>query len=73
MGVFTQLWLWWLIMFGVIEGAALIKKTPGSTFTAHVAIWASLKDKSSGWIFRRAGLVGFFVWLVYHFFVRTVW
>lgn len=54
-------------MFGVIEGSALVKKTPGASFKSHLAQWAGLKGKSIGWLLRRAGLLGFSVWLVYHF------
>lgn len=60
-------------MFGAIEGTALIKKTPGSTLTSHVVNWASLKDKSGGWLARRGTLAGFAGWLLYHFISRVDW
>lgn len=61
-------------MFGVIEGAAIIKKSPGTqTLTEHVTKWASLKDKSGGWLARRGALAGFAGWLIYHFVSRVEW
>lgn len=68
---YTTLWIIWGIFFGVIEGAAIISKTPNSTLTSHVVEWASLRNKSKGWIARRGSLIAFFVWLVYHFAVRS--
>lgn len=73
MDVFTWLWVIWIAMFGAIEGTALIKKTPGSTLTSHVVSWASLKDKSGGWLARRGTLAGFAGWLLYHFISRVEW
>ena len=73
MSIWAQLWIIWLAMFGVVEGAALLKKTPNATLTAHITQWASLKDKSWGWLGRRAGLLGFLGWLIYHFVSRINW
>lgn len=73
MTIWSQLWIIWGVFFGVVEGAALIKKVPGATLTAHVVSWASLKNKSWGWLGRRGGLVGFLGWLVYHFVSRINW
>jgi hypothetical protein len=57
----------------VIEGTALIKKAPNATLTAHIVEWASLSNKSNGWIARRGVLLAFFGWLVYHFVSKVVW
>lgn len=70
MTLYTQLWVLWAVFFGAVEGAALIKKTPGATLSAHIREWFSLKGKSSGWVARRGSLAAFFVWLIYHFFFQ---
>lgn len=64
---FTIAWIMWLIQFGVTEGLALANKTPGDTLSEHIWKWFSIKDKSTGWRLRRAGLVMFLAWLVAHF------
>lgn len=69
---YTTLWIIWGIFFGVIEGAAIIDKRDGTqTLTEHIVQWASLKNKSKGWIARRGSLIAFLLWLVYHFAVRS--
>lgn len=73
MDVFTQLWLIWIALFGVIEGAALLSNKEGRTLTARIVSWASLKDKSGGWLARRGTLAGFAGWLLYHFFSKVEW
>lgn len=67
MNIWTQLWLIWLGMFGVVEGAALANKKPGDTLSEHVWKWFSIQDKGGGWRLRRFGLLSFLAWLVAHF------
>ena len=71
MSIYTQLWLVWGGFFLAVEGAAILSKTPGSTLTAHIVSWASLKEKSNGWLVRRGVLATFFGWLLWHFMSRT--
>ena len=59
-------WLLWLAMFGVIEGAAILRKEPGDTLSEHVWKWFSVKDKARGWRQRRSVLALFMVWLSAH-------
>jgi hypothetical protein len=63
----TWLWLIWLALFGAIEGAALVNKTKGDTFSEHVWHWFSIREKSRGWRARRFSLLAFLAWLVLHF------
>lgn len=63
---YTAAWIIWLVMFGVIEGAALKNKAPGDTLSEHVWKWLKIKDKPRGWNLRRAGLGLFLVWLLLH-------
>lgn len=71
MSTFTQLWLGWIILFGVIEGAALLSNTEGRTLTARIVSWAALTGKPKGWLARRGALAAFFLWLIYHFLSRS--
>lgn len=54
-------------MFVAVEGAALLHKDPAGTLTNHILRWASWRDKSWGWIGRRAVLVGLLFWMLAHF------
>ena len=71
---YPMLWFLWALAFGVIEYAALKDKAEGDTLTEHV--WKLIGTNTPGrnwenWL-ARAGLVGFFVWLVPHFFTGSV-
>jgi hypothetical protein len=64
--LFTSLWIVWLVLFGAIEGVALANKTPGDTLSEHIWKWFSVRGKARGWMFRRAALFLFLVWLLLH-------
>ena len=71
---YTVLWIVWILGFGVIEYSALKNKKPGDTLTAHVRKLVGTKTKGrnwENWIFR-IGLVGFFAWIIPHFFTGAV-
>ena len=63
---YTIMWGIWLLMFAGIEGTALFNKRSGDTLSEHVWSWFSVKDKSTGWQFRRFSLVVFMSWLLGH-------
>lgn len=67
MNIWTQLWLIWLVMFGVIEWAALANKKAGDTLSEHVWRWFSIGWVGKGWRLRRFSLLAFLAWLVAHF------
>ena len=67
MSGWTVAWIFWLAMFGVIEGAAIFRKERGDTLSEHVWRWFSVKDKSKGYKTRRFVLLTFLAWLVTHF------
>lgn len=66
---YTWAWIAWVLLFGVIEYAALKDKREGDTLTEHVrqliGTWG--KKDLGNWI-ARVSLAGLFVWLVPHFF-----
>lgn len=65
MDTYTVLWIIWLLQFAAIEGPALF--APGhATLSEQVWDWFSVKNKSSGWLWRRATLLFFLVWLLVH-------
>lgn len=66
MSGYTWLWIVWLVQFGAIEGAALIDKHPGDTLSEHVWDVFTIRDKPTGWIWRRGSLLLFLGWLVAH-------
>ncbi len=66
MTLFTWAWVFWLTMFMVIEGWALIDRTPGQTLSEHIWKWFRIRDKPRQWTIRRAVLAGFLVWLLVH-------
>ena len=67
MSGWTTAWLGWLLMFAVIEGAALFNKQQGDTLSEHIWEWFAVKDKPKGYRIRRFALAGFLFWLVIHF------
>jgi len=66
----TAAWVFWIVGFFVIEMPAVFNKEEGDTLTEHFVKWFSLKDKATGWVLRRAALVGGLAWLVAHFVTR---
>jgi hypothetical protein len=65
--MFTTLWVIWLALFVVIEGAAIFNKDKGDTLSEHVWAWFSIKGKGKGWRSRRFVLLAFLAWLTLHF------
>jgi len=72
MSGYTIAWLSWLAAFGVIEGIALVRKTPGATLSEHVWRWFATQSGQNRpstpliWA-RRMTLVAFLAWLSVHF------
>ena len=64
---FTYAWCVWLVYFIAVETAAVIRKAPNDTLSEHVWAWFSIKNKKSGWRWRRIALLGFMSWLTMHF------
>jgi len=64
---YTVAWIMWLVMFAVIEGAAIFHKDPGRTLSEHVWRWFSVKGKPRGYKMRRFALLTFMGWLTTHF------
>ena len=56
----------WGAMFVAVEGKALLDKDRGDTLSEHLWAIFSIRDKSSGWLQRRAVLAGALTWLVAH-------
>ena len=67
MDPYTVFWLFWVAMFGAVEGAALVNKREGDTLSEHVWDWFSIQSKGSGWRARRFVLLAFLAWLSAHF------
>lgn len=72
MSLYTWAWLFWIAMFFVVEGPAVLNKTPGDTLTEHVRKWFAVKDKPPGWRLRRIALLSFLAWLCVHFLTGWV-
>jgi hypothetical protein len=73
MSGWTWLWIFWLAMFAAIEGAALIHREPGGTFSEHIWAWFSVRDKAAGWRVRRLILAVALVLLMFHFLSGGGW
>ena len=58
---YSKLWVAWLALFLVIEGAAILNSKKGDTLSEHV--WRWIPYKSARWV----ALGGFLAWLAYHF------
>ena len=58
---YSKLWVAWLALFAVIEGAAILNKKKGDTLSEHVWKWFP-KNTARG-----VALVGFMAWLFWHF------
>lgn len=59
MNAFTAAWIFWLLMFAAIEGAALVNRKRGDTLSEHIWSWFAVRDKPKGWVARRRILVAF--------------
>ena len=70
---YTYAWIAWILMFGVIEFAAIQDRRSGDTLTEHVraAIGTAGPRQWINWV-ARIGLVGLFGWLIPHFFTGSV-
>lgn len=62
---YTPWWIAWLVMFGVIELAALLDKGEGDTFTEHWRKWMALQSKTK--VLGRLATATFLGWLAWHF------
>ncbi len=67
MDPYTAGWIAWIGMFFAIEGAALFNKREGDTLSEHVWDWFAVKDKPTGYKWRRGALYTFLAWLTTHF------
>jgi hypothetical protein len=66
--IWTVLWLTWGGVFVVIEGAALITRTPDATLSEHIWAWLLIRDRrhrALSWVLRGLTLA-FMVWLTGH-------
>jgi hypothetical protein len=63
---FTIAWIVWLLWFVYWEVRALRRKTLGDTLSEHA--WKTLKLTPVLWF----TLLGGFIWLGIHFFLRTL-
>lgn len=66
MNGWTVAWVLWLVMFAVIEGAAILRKGKDDTLSEHVWKWFQIRE-SRQWNVRRWALAVFLVWLLVHF------
>jgi hypothetical protein len=66
MSFWTLAWIFWLLFFAAIEGAALLRKGPDDTLSEHVWKWFQIRNKPRAWTWRRAVLAAFLVWLLVH-------
>lgn len=65
---YTIAWIGWLAAFAALEGAALIRRRPGLTFSENVWAWFHVRDpRPTGqtWALR-AVLLAFLGWLLLH-------
>ena len=62
-------WVWalWLVAFCILEGIALLNRTPGDTLSENV--WRTLLPARGQkyWRLRRFVLLAFMAWLTLHF------
>lgn len=64
----TAAWVFWFAFFGLVEGAALLNKTPSDTLSEHVWKWLRVFDArpTKLVIAARVVLALFLVWLCLH-------
>jgi hypothetical protein len=65
---YTVCWLAWGGAFLLIEGRALVSKTPGATLSDHVWGWFRVRDPrpTKAVVGARVGLGVFLLWLLLH-------
>lgn len=68
MSGFTIAWLVWGLAFAAIELPAVFNKTKGDTLSEHIWKWFAVKDKPTGYLWRRFSLVVALGLLVPHLF-----
>lgn len=68
---YTVAWIFWIAMFLLIEGKALIDKDRGDTLSEHVWKWFRVRGRTKTWVARRYALAAFLVWLTLH--LTTGW
>lgn len=64
--IYTWLWIGWLVVFVLIEGAALLHKPYGDTLSEHVWHWAGISGKGRFVKLRRLALLIVVTWLLVH-------
>jgi hypothetical protein len=70
--IWTWLWIGWIAIFAVIEGAAVLRKASGDTLSEHVWKWFAIgrggdRPRLTGWVpLRRFALLAGLTWLVVH-------
>ena len=64
---YTLLWVGWIVLFFVIEGAALLNERRGDTLSEHVWHWAGISGKGRFVKLRRLALLILLCWLTVHF------
>lgn len=68
--IWDHLWLLWLVLFGVLETAALLRKGSGDTLTENVREWFATRkgfEKAPYAKGRRFLLLTFLAWACVHF------
>lgn len=64
MNAFTWAWLGWLVAFGVLEAAALVRRRD-ETLSDHTRVWFRTRTRS-GRIAFAVSWVGFAAWFLVH-------
>ncbi|KIZ14522.1 hypothetical protein SNA_36270 [Streptomyces natalensis ATCC 27448] len=67
MSMWSVAWLGWIAAFVALETPALLNKSAGDTFSAHVWKWAGIKGRGPLVKVRRTALLLGLAWLVTHF------
>lgn len=66
--IWTVMWVLWITAFGLIEGPALLTRTPGATLSEHVWAWFRVRDKrptAVTWVLRGV-LLAILTWFFGH-------
>lgn len=75
MNWFTWAWIFWAVMFVVVEGIAVFNNIPGDTLSEHVwkVIGTDQENRTTTmWIWRAVLLVGL-AWLIPHMMTGWRW
>ena len=73
---YTQLWILWIALFGVIEGFSIYDKKKGDTLSEH--FWSVIGSERkgyplpTGYKWRRGVLGAFLTWLMIHLFTGVI-